>query len=184
MQSFEKHFRNSVLVLSPVQKFKRLRMKLIFYWLFQFTGKPLSLSFRNQKFFVSVGKKKVVPKTKKSVAFGSTIFSDEAKPAKKPIKKVKELPAEERILLSELAKKKCSLEKVEEVLQAGANPNCRDKDDLPAILLGKTGLDISTVDWRNSLAVVNQHYKAALLLVRDQSLDLHWFQGTMIIFSL
>ena len=86
---------------------------------------------------LSVGNRKIIPKTKKSVAFGSTTFSEDKKPAKKVApKRSKELPAEERILLSELSKKKCSIEKVEEVLQAGANPNCRDKDDLPAILLG------------------------------------------------
>ena len=85
-----------------------------------------------------VQKKKKQANVKKSVAFGSTTFSSEMTETKKKVtkKKPKELPAEERILLSELTKKKCSLEKVEEVLQAGANPNCRDKDDLRAILLG------------------------------------------------
>ena len=54
-----------------------------------------------------------------------------------------ELPPEERILLAELAKKKCSYEKVEETLTAGADPNCENKDKLTPIALGKFTKSVS-----------------------------------------
>ena len=78
-------------------------------------------------------------KVKKSVAFGATT-AEPVKPNKtvKTKKPKDELPPEERILLSELGKRKCSLEKIEEVLIAGADPNCQDKDGLKPIAKGKT----------------------------------------------
>ena len=77
-------------------------------------------------------------KVKKSVAFGATT-AEPIKPNKtvKTKKPKDELPPEERILLSELGKRKCSLEKIEEVLIAGADPNCQDKDGLKPIAKGK-----------------------------------------------
>ena len=77
-------------------------------------------------------------KVKKSVAFGATT-AEPIKPDKtvKTKKSKDELPPEERILLSELGKRKCSLEKIEEVLIAGADPNCQDKDGLKPIAKGE-----------------------------------------------
>ena len=89
-------------------------------------------------------------KVKKSVAFGATT-AEPIKPKTVKTKKPKdELPPEERILLSELGKRKCSIEKIEEVLIAGADPNCQDKDGLKPIAKGKIHLTYR-MRWLNEM---------------------------------
>ena len=85
------------------------------------------------------GKKKRKDPLKKSVAFGSTVVEDKVK---KPVRKLPreetfDIPAEERILLSELKKKKCSIDKIEEILAAGADPNCQNHEGVRPIALGQ-----------------------------------------------
>ena len=77
-------------------------------------------------------KMKYVPRKEapKRVAFGSTTFEEPKKPQKP---KKEEIPAEERILLNELKKKRCNIERVEECLAAGADPNIKDEHGISAL---------------------------------------------------
>lgn len=97
-------------------------------------------------------KGKYVPRKEapKRVAFGSTTF-EEPKKTQKP--KKEEIPAEERILLNELKKKRCNIERVEECLAAGADPNIKDEHGNPAL----------------SIAVSNYHFEAAKQIIETKN---------------
>jgi len=86
----------------------------------------------------------------KRVAFGSTTFEEPKKPQKP---KKDEIPAEERILLNELKKKRCNIERVEECLAAGADPNIKDEHGIPAL----------------SIAVSNYHFEAAKQIIETKN---------------
>ena len=100
-------------------------------------------------------KGKYVPRKEmpKKVAFGSTTFEEPRKPKKT---KKEEIPAEERILLNELKKKRCNLERVEECLAAGADPNIKDEHGTPAL----------------SIAVSNYHFEAAKQIIETKNFSI------------
>ena len=77
-------------------------------------------------------------------------------------------------MLNELSKKKCNLEKIEEMLAAGADPNVVNKDGQPALAIGRGKLNFCGKINRIFLAIRHGHYEAAMQLVTIQTFTFHW----------